>query len=101
MQINFEYKNVTASEHLEQYTTEKLNDLDRKYNFLINADVYFKTENTSSDNTGILCGIRIEGNNVTFFAEASKDNFEHAVSETIQQLESQLRKKKSKLLTSH
>lgn len=99
MVVNFEYQNVTASSRLEQYATEKLNDLDTKYNFLMNTDVYFKTENTSADDTGMICGIRIFGNKVSFFAEANKDNFENAISETIKEIESQLRKKKNKLAT--
>ncbi|MCG1037195.1 ribosome hibernation-promoting factor, HPF/YfiA family [Polaribacter sargassicola] len=99
MEINFEYKDVTVSDLLELYTIEKLNDLDKKYNFLISADVYFKTENTTSDETGLICGIRIYGNGITFFAESNKDNFENAVSETVHQLEPQLKKKKSKLLS--
>ena len=97
MEINFEYPNVSASDRLEAYAIEKLKNLDVKYNFLINADVYFKKENTTSDKTGAICGIRIHGNGVTFFAEVSKDNFENAVLEVIKELEPQLKKKKSKL----
>lgn len=99
MEVNFEYQNVTASSRLEQFTAEKLNGLDQKYNFLMKADVYFKTENTSSDDTGMICGIRMFGNKVTFFAESSKKDFETSIANTVQELESQLRKKKNKLVT--
>lgn len=54
MTINFEYHVVEGSERLEAYTTEKLYN---KFQMIVRADVFFKTENTSSDNTGMICNI--------------------------------------------
>ena len=46
MQINFEYDSVAASNRLEELATKKLNKLADKYDFIVRADVFFKTENT-------------------------------------------------------
>ncbi len=94
MQIIFEYHDVTASETLETFTTEKLNTLGEKNDMVIRADVFFKLENTSSDDTGKICSIRLSLPGPRLFAESSHDSFTDAVSETINELERQLRKRK-------
>lgn len=97
MQIIFEYHNVTASKELENFTTEKLNTLEQKYEFMHRADVFFKTENTSSDETGRICNIRLSLPGPRLFAEANQENFKISVSESINDLETQLRKRKEKM----
>ncbi|QOD61378.1 ribosome-associated translation inhibitor RaiA [Polaribacter haliotis] len=97
MDIKFEYHDITASERLEAFTTEKLNHMYKKYDFLIRADVFFKQENTSSEETGKICGIRVSLPGPRLFAESSNDNFESSVSEAIRELDVQLRKKKDKM----
>ena len=99
MEIVYEYHDVTASERLEKYTEEKLNNLYKKYDFIVRADVFFKTENTTSEETGMICGIRLSVPGPRMFAESSHDNFESAVSETIRELDVQLRKKKEKMMS--
>ena len=97
MKINYEYHDVSASESLEAYTEEKLQSIFDHYEFVIRADVFFKTENTTSDETGMICGIRLSVPGPRLFAEASHDNFREAVSETIDELTRQLRKRKEKM----
>ncbi|MFB9054917.1 ribosome hibernation-promoting factor, HPF/YfiA family [Formosa undariae] len=99
MQIIFEYHDVSASEALEQTTTEKLEKLGSKYGDVIRADVFFKTENTTSDETGKICNIRLSLPGPRLFAEASHDNFSDSVSESINDIERQLRKRKEKMST--
>ncbi|WP_159021522.1 ribosome hibernation-promoting factor, HPF/YfiA family [Formosa sp. L2A11] len=99
MQIIFEYHDVTSSDSLEQLTTEKLEKLGLKYDMVIRADVFFKTENTTSDQTGKICNIRLSLPGPRLFAEASHDNFTDSVSESINDLERQLRKRKEKMKT--
>ena len=67
MTTNFEYHDVEGSERLEAYTTEKLYN---KFQMIVRADVFFKTENTSSDNTGMICNIRLSVLGPRLFAEA-------------------------------
>lgn len=97
MTINYEYHDVSASESLETYTEEKLKTLFEHYEFVIRADVFFKTENTTSDETGMICSIRLSAPGPRLFAEASHDNFREAVSETVDELKRQLRKRKEKM----
>ena len=48
MNINFEYKDVSASKRLENMVLERLTKLEEKYDFIVTCDVYLKKENTSS-----------------------------------------------------
>ena len=97
MQIIYEYHDVTSSDRLEAMAKEKLDKLKEKYDMLIRADVFFKEENTSSDETGKICNIRLSLPGPRLFAESSHDNFQSSISETINELERQLRKKKEKM----
>jgi len=96
MDIIYEYHDVAASERLEAIAKEKLDKLGKKYSMVIRADVFFKDENTSSDETGKICNIRLSLPGPRLFAEASHDNFESSISESINDLERQLRKRKEK-----
>jgi len=97
MKTKFEYHDVSASEQLEQFTEEKLQPLFKRYEFVIRADVFFKIENTSSDDTGKKCGIRLSAPGPRLFAESSHDQFEHAVTDTISELMTQLEKRQAKM----
>ncbi|WP_405571192.1 HPF/RaiA family ribosome-associated protein [Winogradskyella sp. Asnod2-B02-A] len=97
--IIFEYHDVSASDVLETYTKEKLNAIFTKFDFVIRADVFFKTENTASDKTGKICGIRLSAPGPRLFAESSSYNFQDAVSETVRDLTSQLKRRKEMMKT--
>ncbi|QCW98966.1 ribosome-associated translation inhibitor RaiA [Aggregatimonas sangjinii] len=97
MEIIYEYHDVTASDRLEAFAKEKLDSLGEKYNMVIRADVFFKQENTSSDETGKICNIRLSLPGPRLFAEASHDNYQSAISEAVSDLERQLRKRKEKM----
>lgn len=99
MNINFEYHDITASERLEQLATEKINKLESKYGFMVAADVYFKKENTSSVETGMISGIRINIPGTTIFAESNKKSFEAALAQAASEVRVQLQKKKEKMQT--
>ncbi|MCM5663310.1 ribosome hibernation-promoting factor, HPF/YfiA family [Galbibacter mesophilus] len=97
MQINFEYDNVAASSRLEEMATKRINKLVDKYDFIVRADVFFKTENTSSKDTGRICNIRLSVPGPRLFAEASHEKFEMSIAEAYNDLDKQLRKKKEKM----
>jgi putative sigma-54 modulation protein len=97
MTINFEYDAVSASERLEAFTTKKINKLLTHHDEIVAADVYFKTENTSEEKNGRKCGIRLNVPRNTLFAESSAATFENAISNTVDDLQRQLRKYKEKL----
>ena len=69
MDIKFEYDNVKASKALEEYTTEKIQKLFNKYEFIVRADVFFKVENTSDDKTGMVSSVRLSAPGPRLFAK--------------------------------
>lgn len=97
MNINFEYDNVKASERLEIMVGKKLEKLEDKYDFIIRADVFFKTENTSEQETGKICNIRLSIPGPRLFAEGSHASYEASIADSIGDLERQLRKRKEKM----
>lgn len=97
MNYNFEYHNVDASEALETFVKEKVDKLVNKYDFLVRADVFFKVENTSSDETGKKVGIRLSAPGPRLFAESSTKDFYESAASTVKELDSQLRKRKDKM----
>jgi len=96
MNIIFEYHNVTASARLEDFASKHLNKLVDKYDFIIRADVFFKTENTSDEDKGKICNIRLSAPGPRLFADASHSSFEASVKEAVDELERQLKKRKEK-----
>ncbi|WGD34528.1 ribosome-associated translation inhibitor RaiA [Olleya sp. YS] len=95
--IIFEYHDVTASDSLEAYTTDRLNKLFERNDFVIRADVFFKTENTATAN--MVASIRLSAPGPRLFAEAAHDNFRSAVTECVDELQRQLAKRKESLKT--
>ena len=99
MNINFENHGVKASNRLEILAAEKLDKLLNKYHFVIRADVFFKTENTSEPDTGLICNMRLSTPGPRLFAEASNASFEASIAEAVSDLERQLVKRKAKMKT--
>ncbi|WP_396637758.1 ribosome hibernation-promoting factor, HPF/YfiA family [Maribacter sp. R77961] len=97
MNINFEYDDVKASNRLEIMAASKLEKLLDKFDFIVRADVFFKKENTSSPDTGMICNIRLSAPGPRLFAEASHASFEASISESVSDLERQLEKRKAKM----
>lgn len=99
MNINFEYHDVSASTRLESFLAEKLEKLESKYDFIISADVYFKTENSSNPESGKICSVRLSTPGPVIFAESSAATFEAAIAKVISELRTQLQKRKEKMKT--
>ncbi|SHJ11917.1 HPF/RaiA family ribosome-associated protein [Aquimarina spongiae] len=99
MKTIFEYTNVSASPRLESIAIEKLNNLKTKYSFILRGDIFFKKENTTSDEKGHHCGIRLSAPGPRLYAESSEASFAEAITETIRDLDDQLRKRKEKMKT--
>ncbi|MGB5819337.1 MAG: HPF/RaiA family ribosome-associated protein [Saonia sp.] len=97
MNVNFEYDGVKASNRLEILAAQKLEKLFNKYHFVIRADVFLKTENTSSPDTGMCCNIRLSAPGPRLFAEASNASFEASIVESVNDLDRQLKKRKEKM----
>lgn len=93
MTINIQFVNLDYSNSLADFTTKKLKKLAEKYEWLINADVFFKEEGTNPDK-GKICNIKLSLPGPQVFATSDEKNFEMSVKETISDLEIQLKKRK-------
>ena len=96
MNINFEYHDVKASTRIEGMVAKKLEKLEGKYDFIVRADVFFKKENTSTDE-GLICGIKLSAPGPLLFSEAKSAKFEMSIADSVDDLERQLEKRKGKL----
>ena len=101
MEVIFEYHDVTASDELEAFAKAELKKLGDKYQFVHRADVFFKLENTSSDQTGKISGVRVSMPGPRLFAEHSSEDFYPSLKEAIKEVEKQLRKRKEKMQSHH
>ena len=101
MEVIFEYHDVSASAELEAFAKAELKKLGDKYQFAHRADVFFKTENTSSDETGKIAGVQISMPGPRLFAEHSSDDFYPSLKEAINEVDRQLRRKKEKMQSHH
>lgn len=93
MTVNFQYVDVDASDWLSDHATEKLNKLANKYEFLINAEVFFKEDKNQPVDSKI-CNIQLSLPGPRIFASSNEKNFEMAIKNTIKDLEVQLKKRK-------
>ncbi|MEO8774375.1 MAG: HPF/RaiA family ribosome-associated protein [Gelidibacter sp.] len=98
MTINIQFVNLDHSDSLAEFTTEKLNKMAEKYDWLINADVFFKEEGTNPEK-GKICNIKLSLPGPQIFATSDEKNFEMSVKETISDLEIQLKKRKQTFMT--
>lgn len=97
MEIIYEYVNVSASDRLESYAKEKLENLGTKYDFVHRADIFLKKENTTSDDNAHHCGIRLSAPGPRLYAESDEGSFTEAIAKTVRDLEDQLQKRKEKM----
>lgn len=97
MNITFEYDGVKASERLEALIVKKLNKLESKFDFIVQAHVFLRIQNTSSPMSGKICKIQLSVPGPLLFAEANTKSFEASIQESINDLERQLSKKKEKM----
>ena len=93
MTVNFQYVDTDISETLSDFTTEKLNKLSNKYEFVISAQVYFKHDD-KNHNAGKICNIELNLPGPRIFARSNERTYEMAVNETIRDLKKQLNKRK-------
>lgn len=97
MNINFEYDDVKASNRLEIMAAQKLEKLLDKFDFIVRCDVFFKTENTSTPDTGMVCNIRLSAPGPRLFAQSSTGSFEASIASSVEDLQRQLEKRKAKM----
>ena len=96
MKVAIQFVNIPTSEALETYTQGKLENLEKKYEDIINVTVFFKREN-SPKKLGRICEMELSLAGPRIFASSNEKNYELAVKQTISDLEKQLKKRKGVL----
>ena len=94
MTINIQYVKMLTSETMTYYVTKKLNKLGDKFDFIINANVFFKSENDPREDSHI-CEIELSIPGPKTFASSKERNFELAAKNSISDLTKQLEKRKA------
>jgi len=79
---------------MTDYVTKKLNKLGDKFDFIINANVFFKSENDPRGDSHI-CEIELSIPGPKTFASSKERNFELAAKNSISDLTKQLEKRKA------
>jgi len=95
MTINIQYVKMKTSESMTEFVTKKLHKISKKYEWVINIDVFFKMENDPTEK-GHICEMEVSLPGPKIFATSNEKNFEMAVKETIKDIETQLKKRKGK-----
>ena len=93
MTVNFQYVNTDVSPTLSGFTEEKLQKLADKFDFLISAQVYIKHDDKDHE-AGKICNIELSLPGPRIYATSNERNYELAVTETISDLNRQLKKRK-------
>lgn len=93
MTINIQYVHMSTSEAMDEYVTERLTKLGKKYEWIIGAEVHFEVENNDKIK-GKICKMELSAPGPRIFATSNEDNYEDAVKHTIKDLEKQLEKRK-------
>ncbi|PKA84501.1 putative sigma-54 modulation protein [Ulvibacter sp. MAR_2010_11] len=95
MTINIQFVKMKTSESMSAYTTKKLQKIEKKYEWVVRIEVFFKKENDPTEK-GHICEMEVSLPGPKIFATSNEKNFEMAVKETISDLEKQLKKRKQK-----
>lgn len=94
MTLNIQYVKMPFSESMTEYMITKLNKLSERYQWIVDATVFFKHENDPAGN-GEICEILINMPGPNIFASSRDTNFELAAKETTLEIEKQLQKRKA------
>ena len=94
METTVQFVKMDTSEYMQSFVQKKLEKLAKKYSFIIKADVSYKIENDPKGK-GKICDIQISLPGPRIYATSNEESFEVATSETINDIETQLKKIKS------
>jgi putative sigma-54 modulation protein len=97
MNINIQFVKMETSESLSAFITEKLQNIFKKYEWIIRIDVFIKVENDPTE-MGNICDMEVSLPGPKLFATSNEKNYEMAVKETISDIERQLKKRKAKFI---
>ncbi|WP_036382353.1 HPF/RaiA family ribosome-associated protein [Muricauda sp. MAR_2010_75] len=98
MEVHVQYQKMKTSESLTELLMKKLEGLEKKYSWLIKANVLFKQENDRTGE-GKVCEIELSAPGPRIFAKSNTDDFEKSMAETIEDLRRQLEKRQETFST--
>lgn len=98
MEVHVQYQKMKTSESLTELLMKKLEGLEKKYSWLIKANVLFKQENDRTGE-GKVCEIELSAPGPRIFAKSNTDDFEKSMAETVEDLRRQLEKRQETFST--
>lgn len=97
MKTEIRFVHAVQNVSLEEQVNEKLEGLERKYDWIISASVAFKEEKHPNEENYV-CDISVNVPGTQLFASSNEINFNKAINTCIQQLSVRLEKHKSKMV---
>lgn len=94
MTYHIQFVQMKSSEALEQMVSEKLDGLEKKFTFIIHAEVILKQEKDPSGK-GKICTVNLSAPGPKIHASSNEESFPASIAETMRDLETLLRKRKS------
>ena len=94
MTYDIQFVQMKSSAALEQMVIEKLDTLEKKFNWLIHAEVFLKQERDPSGK-GKICTMNLSLPGPKIHASSNEESFPASIKETIRDLNVQLKKRKS------
>ena len=94
MEITVQFVKMDTSESMERFVIKKLNKLAKKYSTILNANVFYKREKDPKGK-GKICEMQLSLPGPRIFASSNEESFQIATDETINDIEIQLKKRKS------
>lgn len=98
MKYNIQFIQTPIREASRLLAIKKLESLGKKFHWIIRSDVFFKEEKDTYGK-GKICEIQLSVPGSRIFASSDEDSFEAAVSETMRDLEKQLKTRKDDMQT--
>lgn len=96
MESIIQFVQTETNDTAKQLVLEKIEQLSKKYSWLIRADVFFKEEKDTYGK-GKICEIRLSCPGPRIFASSNEESFEAAIAETLRDLEVLLKKRKGEM----
>lgn len=98
MKSIIQFVQIETDNTAKQLVLEKIEQLSKKYDWIIRSDVFFKEEKETYGK-GKICEIRLSCAGPRIFASSNEESFAASVAETVRDLEVQLEKRKSEMNT--
>ena len=94
MTYHIQFVQMKSSEALEKLVIEKLDALEKKFNWLIHAEVILKQEK-DPEGKGKVCTVNLSLPGPKIHASSDEGSFPASIKETMRDLKVQLKKRKS------